>query len=291
MDTRTLGLALPLLAACGGSDTTETSDIEALEILDAHLHLTRSDDPETLAELVRDAGLAGALILGPADGSVMEDPDLTTWFAFMQVDEDGGPSLTQQAVDALEADLLAGARGIGELSIQHFASGGHDTVSLDPMDPTLEQVYDLCLDHGVPLNVHVDGEEAWKLEVVTGYDPDLQVVWAHAGDLSAEALRPYLEDWDNLRVDLAARNPVYQRHVSVEVQRLTDDDGLQPDWKELIEQHPDRFLWGSDVGPAGRDEQLDEVLADLELITADLDPEVAEAFVGGNLRELLGWPP
>jgi len=236
-----------------------------------------------VSALAAEAGLAGVVLLGVANepGDVAENVA-----SFIYI-----PDLTTLDLGRVEADLAAGAAGIGELSIRHQATAGMDATDVRADLPGLLQLYDLASAYGVALNVHFEFEAGRMagFEAALDHAPDVSFVWAHAGDASPDAVRPLLDAHANLFVDLSCRNPFYERGFDMELQSMADEEGgLDPDWHTLIVDHPDRFLVGTDVGPPGRDAQIVEVVAFYRGLFAQLEPEVADALASENARRVYG---
>jgi len=103
-----------------------------------------------------------------------------------------------------------------------------------------------------------------------------------------------IEAHDNLYADLSCRNPFYERgDYTVEEQSMAEPDGLtlSPEWKALIDDHPDRFLWGTDVGPGDRYTQIVEVTDFYRTMLGQLDPGAAEGVAAANFARLRSGSP
>jgi predicted TIM-barrel fold metal-dependent hydrolase len=90
-------------------------------------------------------------------------------------------------------------------------------------------------------------------------------------------------------LDLSCRNNIYDRWPELSEQSITTADGtLKDGWRTLFETHPDRILFGTDLGPSGRHEQLEEVMDYAEGVLDALDPDIAQAIAGGNMARVMG---
>ena len=67
-----------------------------------------------------------------------------------------------------------------------------------------------------------------------------------------------------------------------ELDRVT----LRSDWRLVLEEHSDRFLFGTDIGPGDRDSQVGEVVPWYQDMLGQLDRVHAEAIANGNARRL-----
>ncbi len=284
----------------GDDDDSVASPPEELVLFDAHIHLLPGEDPEDLVDLVAGAGVEGMAVLGMDDARPLQaaHPDFVRAFAFIPRGDDGALRLDAGTVPRLEDFLDGGAAGIGELSVRHFATGPNDEPDDLPADhPVLMDVYALAGDHGVPVNIHFDYRdgpgEMDSFEDALDAHPDATFVWAHAGDAQPGPVGDLLDAHPNLWADISCRNPHYPRWTSTgqseELQRITDEDGrLKDEWGALFEDFADRVVWGSDVGPDGRDAMLDDVVAYTLAALEELDPEIGHAIASDNARRLLG---
>ena len=274
---------LPLMT-CG------TVDGEALRFFDAHAHQMPSSFPENwLDSLFENHNPRGILLLGIGNVLSLQANDPNRVVAFSNFHDVEDVNLAQ-----IQSQLNNGMRGIGEVSVRHFASGPPpaEPVESDFDDPKLLQVYDLASLHGVPVNFHFDYHPD-HIDEITRTLPDysdVNFIWAHAGDTQPGVLGPLMTQLDNLYIDISSRNPLSSfegRLVSKALQRLDESDGtIKASWKTLFETFPDRVLYGSDIGPSGRLEQYGQIEAYYRGILNQLDPPVAEKIAYRNARVL-----
>ena len=285
---------LPLLA-CTGPAPVDSAAPAQLELVDAHIHLLPGQDPDELLDLADAGGFDGLFVLGPASSaSLAEAHDEVHGFIFLE-NEDARLEITEELLASVRQRLERGAAGIGELSIVHFGGGepGGDADNAAD-DEGLLALYDLAAEHGAPIVAHLDytdeQHQAWSAAL--SHNPATTFVWAHAGDTGPAEVRALVEAHDNLLVDLSCRNPLEpfaHRPYSEEEQSIAELDRvtLRADWAELFEDHPDRFLFGSDIGPGDRNEAVEDIAAFYRLVLEQLEPETAAAIGHGNARALL----
>jgi predicted TIM-barrel fold metal-dependent hydrolase len=277
---RLAAAALALLATAAASGPAEP-------IADIHIHYrwdqAESAAPEqALAALDRNRVRLAVVIgtpaeLGPrlkaADGGdrllLLYTPyriahDKYTWHQDERV-----PGRMRAALDTGEYD------GIGELHL----IGGY---APDWRTPVIASALDLARERDLPLLLHVEfGRPDYLIDLCSS-NPDLRILWAHAGGLQGpEAVERVLEACPDLHVELSARDP--WRYVATPI---ADEDGrLLPGWRELVLAYPDRFMVGSDnVWPVdGLDRwetgdtgwaEMDRFLAFHRRWMSDLPPEV-----------------
>ena len=269
-----------------------------LPLFDGHSHFMPSWDLESLPDLVNDHGTLGMVLLGAGPTFKLQKDQPTIFLASAHVKINTELEETQ---DELFADLIeqldGGARGIGELSIRHFATkpGSPDTY-WDFNHPFLIKVYDEANKRGVPVNFHFD-YDAGPLDTLTDtlpLYPDVTFIWAHSGDTTPENLEPFLLAHPNLNLDVSCRNSLEafgNRPFPPQVIRMDDGNGvIQEGWKDLLEAYPDRVLFGSDVGPPGRLEIYAQILAYYRGIFSQLSPEIAAKVGHENAMRIYQMP-
>ncbi len=127
------------------------------------------------------------------------------------------------------------------------------------------------------LHAHSDPD---AIERIFKHNPDALVLWAHAGFEEADDIRTTMQKYPNLWADLSFRDELY----------LTDE--IDPEWRRLFLDFPDRFLLGTDTYTPDRwylvVERADESRDWLKL----LPEEVARNIAYRNAERLLnraGW--
>ena len=274
----------------------DTASSGPLQLFDAHAHQMPTSFPMGwLESLFEDHDPSGIVLMGIGDVIVHQENYPTKVFAFSNFKD-----VEDVDLGKVDTHLKMGMRGIGEISIRHFASGPPPALSIesDFNEPELLEVYDLARQYGVPVNFHFDYHKDHVGEIIDTLPnySDVNFIWAHAGDAQPEVLTPLLTQFDNLYIDISSRNPLEffeGRLLSKELQRLDEDDGtIKPEWKLLFNTFSDRVLYGSDIGPQGRLEQYDEIQDYYRGILAHLDAEVAEKIAYKNAQTLfLGTIP
>jgi hypothetical protein len=241
---------------------------QPLPVFDAHIHYSDSawgevPVPVAIAALDR-AGVRMALISSTPDaGNIRlidaapkrfvailrpyrERSDMGTWH--------GDPNI----VTYLKTQLRPGMhKGIGEfhLSGDQARSG------------VVRQILALAKAHNLFVQAHAD--ERALLHMLDA-EPDLRILWAHAGFADPDAVKAALAKSRNLWVELATRGD------------LTSDGQLKPAWLALIEAYPDRFMLGSDTYTVSRWRALPEIWSDMRSWLAKLPKPLGEALAWRN---------
>jgi hypothetical protein len=178
---------------------------------------------------------------------------------------------------AAEQILDNGAAGFGEMASLHIsATTGHPYEFVPADHPLLRVLADVAARRDVPIDLHmdaVDGEMPTpsrfaappnppKLADTMGglvrllaYNSKARIVWAHGGSDPLGAMTPaaigrLMDAHPNLSVSLrivGAQAPMMNKALT--------GGGLDPDWKNLLIRHADRFMIGTDsfiVSPSVR---------------------------------------
>ena len=188
-------------------------------------------------------------------------------------------------------------RGIGEVITRHddlTALTAGETARAN--HPALMKVYRLAARHDLPVLLHSNltslREETpiylGELEDALRSNPDTRFVLAHAGTSGGvekrqaplatlnEIIRALLERYNNLYVDLS---------WSVREHYLIKDGEPRAAWVALIEDHPDRFVLGSDV--VGHFDSIGAILGEYRPLLDALPKPVADKLRAENARALL----
>ncbi|MEE3327354.1 MAG: amidohydrolase family protein [Myxococcota bacterium] len=282
-------------------------------LFDAHNHLdtsTLAEGYDDVATLVSGGVEAGVLVLGPPDSDSFdfaldlqaESPVAVRLFSMPATATVGGgvKTYTQDSVDAVEAELEAGARGVGEMKLRH--SGPPVLAAEIAANQVFAmEIYALAETRGVPVTIHFETREksapmvdvpsriAELTDALATYST-VTFIWAHAGDTGPLTVRSLIEAHDNLYVDLSTRNPYFIRGWPASLQSLsagpTGTGLLKADWQDLFSDYPNRFLFGLDLSNSTRWSQLDDVVGYYRGVLEQLDPDVAEKMACKNAQML-----
>ena len=188
-------------------------------------------------------------------------------------------------VARLEALLATGRyRGIGEISLVHDATPGFAATAFSADSRVMRGIMDLARRHRVPVMVHCEATHARAMETLLAGWRDVAVIWAHGGYTGADEARRLLDRHPNLYYELSART--WPRHPRSAAYPIVRDGAVMPEWLDLVEAMPRRFLVGSDASHhAEANERMK--IESVRTFLAQLSP-AAGAEVGGEvLRRLL----
>lgn len=169
---------------------------------------------------------------------------------------------------AAERIIDGGAAGFGEMASLHISAvQGHPYEFVDADHPLFRVLADIAARRDVPIDLHmdaVDGETVTPprfaaspnpptladtmggLARLLAHNPKARIVWAHGGSDPLGAMTPaaigrLMDAHPNLFVSLrivGAQAPMRNKALT--------GGGLDPEWKDLLTRHADRFVIGTD---------------------------------------------
>lgn len=248
----------------------------AMPLIDAHSHYTAADARELGAAGVMQrldaAGVSRVVITGtparlagdlhtqaphrviPVLGVYESDADKATW-------------MRNRALPARIAAHLAERRwaGIGELHL--FAR--------DAGSDVFAELIRLADAHRLMVLLHGDPEVVDRAFAIA---PGLRVLWAHLGTVPEPAVVAQ----------------VLNRHAgkalwidtSVRDERIAPHGRLLPEWRALLETHPDRFVVAVDAFSTNRWRRYEQVVASIGQWAGDLSPDLQERLLWRNAEAL-----
>ena len=248
----------------------------ALPIVDAHLHYSQSAwssyPPAAVLALMDQAGVTRAIASStPDDGTVAlfkAAPARIVPFLRPYRGGVGSSNWTQDPTlpAYLEERLKSGIyRGIGEF---HLWGG-------ETQGPNVRHVVGLAVQRDLYVEVH---SGAAPVRALFAIDPQVKVLWAHAGMSEPPAVvGPLLERQAQLWCE-----------VSFRAGDIAPGGKLDAEWRALFLRFPDRFLIGTDTYLTERLGGYVELIAEHRQWLAQLPREVAEAIASKNAMRLLG---
>lgn len=178
---------------------------------------------------------------------------------------DAGPEVRKRFQDRAGELIREGAVGFGEMTAEHFAGG--TPYQWAPADhPLFLLLADLSAEHGMPIDLHMEAvpqamplpaglkappnppqlrENIAAFERLLAHNRLAKVIWAHAGadgtgyrtsDLCRRLLRAHPNLYLEIKLDPQRQGKNYP----------LADGKIKPDWLQLFQDFPDRFIIGSD---------------------------------------------
>ena len=268
----------PLLFFAGLGLAGTGSPAQDLPLFDVHIHYSEPTwavyPPESALAILDRAGVRRALVSStPDDGTLMlyeKAPDriVPILRPYRTQDDIGTWTQDRSILPYLEGRLTRGIyRGIGEL---HLSPG-------QAVSPVVRRIVTLAAQRKLVLHAHAD-ERA--VEELLRLDPQVRVLWAHAGmSAGPETVRRLLDAFPTLWVELALRSDV------------APGDKLDPAWRAVFLRYPDRFMVGTDTWINPQWDRLPEILDGVRAWLRQLPRDVAERIAFRNAERLFGSAP
>ena len=194
----------------------------------------------------------------------------------------------QSALDQIDRRLSNGAKAIGEIHVNTTNSAPIEYLRrrLIADSPLMQSLWGLSAKHDAPMMIHMefDDDSAEELQSLVESDRNGTMVLGHCGkNTSPDQIRTLLEANDNVYCNLAFRSP--PQTSAFDPNNIYDSCTLKSEWKDLIEDHPDRFMVGIDDTHSW--ETFDKVTENIRSgLLANLRPDVAEKVAYKNAVKL-----
>ena len=193
--------------------------------------------------------------------------------------------------------------GVGEVMLRYYGtpSKNESEINVPADSPFIKKLSDIVKNYNAVMLVHMEPEpEAIRsLENLLSYNRTLRLIWAHCGTVDVRGLKTIghfdiaglMDKHPTLYTDISGVQPAsVAPSGGLRRPRITDASGnLFPRFKELLERHSDRVLFGLDTPyeecwaeePFKQwVEWADQVVGQLE------DSKKAERIMHGNAEEL-----
>jgi hypothetical protein len=258
-----------LLASIGGGLASAQAP---RPIIDVHIHYSQDAwsllPPAEAVKVLRQAGLRKAFVSSSSDdGTQMllkAAPDLIVPVLrpYRSRGETGtwtkDPSIIAHVEGRLKVNTYA---GIGEF---HVYGADADT-------PVMRRMVELAKQRKIFLHAHSDAD---AVERMFKQNPEALVLWAHSGFDQLDKVRAMVSKYKTLWADLAFRTD----HAP--------SGKLDPGWKQLFVDFPDRFMVGTDTYTPERWHYVVEHANYSRKWLADLPPELADNIAFRNAERL-----
>jgi predicted TIM-barrel fold metal-dependent hydrolase len=194
---------------------------------------------------------------------------------------------------------------MGEFEARHYYAGpstspdAHTRVDSEAM----KVVFELSKEKNIPFLLHHEAEDKLlpELELMLERYPEAKVIWCHVGRnrnpntwkkfRKTEAVREFLKKYPNLYFNFLASPPgtIFSGYVEGIMYKMSFKGvTLDPQWKKVIEEFPDRFVLGSDVAPLRFEGWYDRVFNDYRnIILQGVRKDVAEMIAYKNAWKLM----
>jgi len=276
-------IAIKLLYAPGMAIAADDHEIigkgaDTLPLFDAHMHWKRpawsAFPPDVVLSMMDENGVAMALVSSSPDAG-----SITLWeYAPERILPEMRPYN-----DRLGPSNWTQGEGVGDFiekrvrQYPHRGIGEFHLHRVDPRDePLLKRIVALAMEKNLPLHVH---SGRVPIEYLYGLNPDLTIIWAHAGMLEpAGVVEQMMARYPGLYADTSYR----------EADILDDVGGIDAAWRRVLERFADRFMVGSDTWVNAQWENYDELIAVNRKWLAHLTTETAKKIAYQNAERLFG---
>ncbi len=198
-------------------------------------------------------------------------------------------------LNRIEGQLRDGrSKGLGEFYPNNLNShpDSRQPTRYPADSPLMQRLWLLSATYGVPLSVHMEaeGQSVAEMERLLASDRRGTWVWAHCGNSAQPPLvRRLLQVHPNLHCELSRRLSE-QLGPGVQAWAIDDTGRLQPPWRALIEQFPDRFVIGTDCSCTQSSTYV-AFVRQWRQILAQLSDQTAAKVAHENAERILRLPP
>jgi Tat protein secretion system quality control protein TatD with DNase activity len=283
-----------LLVMCGAVPSVGAQGRTQAAFSDAHVHL---NDPVTWVGLMDQTGVDRAVGLAGRDiGNSMLLEAARQWpgriFPFVSVSPEhrdfrAAWETDDERLAPLVDSLLqqGGFYGIGEISVTHFPGTGFPEADFNPGGRTMRSLLQLARKHNVPIMVHAEITRLREFEALLADFRDVTVIWAHGGYTQLYMAKRLLEANPNLIYELSART--WASHPrSPDYTIFQNEMKVWPEWLELVEAMPARFLVGTDASVRSEPREREKI-GRVQLFLDQLSDPARRRVARENLSRIL----
>jgi predicted TIM-barrel fold metal-dependent hydrolase len=288
-----------------------------IPMIDAHSQVPhRSEDLDEVIRLMGQGGIARTILSsrGPVTPKQLVSfasrypgriiPAVRTKNRFYRENDKRFYKFLKKQVD------MSQFRAMAEVLMYHAQKGLHRVrapeVIVYPDDERVQAALKHAIKKKWPFVAHIEFRRAGPLrnEFMTKFEallvryPKHPFVLIHMGQLDRVAVRRLIEAHDNIYFIASHSTSIEASPIAVvdksEDPRTNMFDGCQlsGDWKQLMIEHPDRFILGLDnVWPEHWSRYYLDQIDLWRRAIKELPPEVAHAFAHGNTERLWHLPP
>lgn len=154
--------------------------------------------------------------------------------------------------------------------------------------------------HKIPVMTHwevYDWNRDWPgVHALYSRFPGVTFIWPHAGYASSEQVRTVLFSHANVMITLSKKEKDQGALSSEEKSEMLGDaivdncGKLLPEWRDLLEKYPDRFMFATDAHKDFRWAKYAQVVKQWRRILGQLPGPIAQALARGNAERVYGTP-
>ncbi|MDH3639888.1 MAG: amidohydrolase [Gammaproteobacteria bacterium] len=248
---------------------------QALPIIDTHAHYNVEArnvfDTRAIVEKLKNAGVSLAFVSStPDDGTLaLYNEDRARIVPILRPYRSSADRPDWWEKDAVLAYVLVRLerdvyRGIGEFHLWNAEQA---------KTAQMVRLFQEAVRRDLIIHVH---SEADPIHAVYAVNPDVKVLWAHAGMNAAPEMIGLLLD----------RYPKLWTEVSMRAHDIAPAGQLAAAWRDLFLRHPDRFMIGTDTWTTSRWPEYADIVDEHRAWLVQLPGEVAEKIAFRNAQRL-----
>jgi predicted TIM-barrel fold metal-dependent hydrolase len=265
-----------------------------IPLIDAHTQIEQTVDLNLVSRLIEQSGVSCVIM---STLFLRKNEDVVTFAAqhpgriIPAVTVKGfGPAEWKKRIDTNQYGAM------GEFLFYHAQKGDRaPLIKVYPDDPEAQVALRLAISQNWPFVVHIEfrstGSERDRfmsgLETMLNRYPREPFVMIHIGELNLVEVQQLIQAHSNIYFMTSSTDPVFAKYGGPIWTNLFVSDHLAPGWKELMINHPDRFIFALDRNFPDMWSQmyLDEVAVWRRALD-ELPLAVAHAFAHGNAERL-----
>lgn len=279
-----------------------------LYFVDAHSQIDHQVDQSKVIDLMDQSGVYHTIL--SARGELMG----SELIAFSQANRTritaavrtkGGPYSkgSREYYTNLNKQMASGKyRAMAEVLLYHAQKGNKaPEVIVLPDDPRVRAALKHALQQGWPFVAHIEfaslsrvGRERFMkaFETMLSENPQHPFILTHVGQLKADEARQLIESHKNIHFHTGWTNPAAVKSSRQPWTNLFSGNALAPEWRQLMVQYPERFLFALDNVFA--EHWANFYLVQMEYwrkALSDLPAKAAHSIAHGNAERLWKLAP
>lgn len=208
----------------------------------------------------------------------------------------------QKYYDRLNKDNKSRSfKAIAEILLCHAKKSDADEVIVYMDDKRVKAALEVALENGWPFIMHIEFEGCPQtikhyfkegLENILKSYPEHPFILIHMAQLESEDVRKLIQEHKNIYFMTSHADPIMMQLSNQPWIDMFDDNILNQEWRKLMIQYPDRFIFAIDNVWA--DDWHNNYLYRMKYwksALSDLPDEVAHAIAHGNAERLWNIPP
>ena len=215
--------------------------------------------------------------------------------------KDEWPVMTGESLEKL-LDENKYIKGFGEFPFYMDGLYSSQGQELKADDPEMLEIYEVLEERNMIFMSHPENKDMPAMEKMVKKYPNITFLF-HGQEMKRQYLDDMLEKYPNVYYSLDYNMisdccmfdhvPMLKKDTFLPIFRSTFEQTVKDElkeWKPVIEKHPDKILWGTDIlKPWHIDEEVQPLLIEISRsFIGGLDPVVQEKYAYKNAERLMG---